>query len=427
MNIDHPSFDITSTLSGDLEGKTVVLCVCGSVAAVRAPDIARLLMRHGARVIPVMSAEAQRIIHPNLMEWATGNAVITSLTGKIEHVAVAGNVETRGDIILVAPATANTIGKIACGIDDTAVTTVVTTAFGQQIPLIVVPAMHEPMYNHPIVRENIEKLKKQNVKILMPKIEEGKAKIAAVDDVLEAVKSILRPTPSKSSGSLQGKKVLMTSGRTVEYLDPVRVITNNSTGKMGAALAAKALQNGAEVTLVYGKGSAEPPSGSRVVNVNTAEDMRDAVMEQLAQVPYDIVIAAAAVGDWKPKEKAAQKISTHSNKGLTIELSPTPKIIDGIKADYPGIFLVAFRAQHNLSTEDLIDDAYNRLKKAQADLIAVNDVSVKGAGFESDTNEMYVVDQNKNVEHIAMSSKDIVASRIIEIIAEKFNREQHQP
>jgi phosphopantothenoylcysteine decarboxylase / phosphopantothenate---cysteine ligase len=420
MNIDHPSFDITSTLSSDLHGKTVVLCICGSVAAVRCPDIARLLMRHGARVIPVMTAEAQRIIHPNLMEWATGNQVITSLSGKIEHVAVAGNVETRGDIILVAPATANTIGKIACGIDDTPVTTVVTTAFGQQIPLIVVPAMHEPMYNHPIVRQNIDKLMEHHVTILMPKIEEGKAKIAGVDEVLDAVKSILLPEHSKNSAGLQGKKVIITSGRTVEYLDPVRVITNNSTGKMGAALAKMALQSGAEVTLVYGKGSAKPPPGANVVNVNTAEDMRDAVMKLLGESKYDVVIAAAAVGDWKPKEKSAEKISTHSNKSLTIELTPTPKIIDGIKSAFPNVFLMAFRAQHDLSEEDLISDAFNRLVKAKADLIAVNDVSVKGAGFESDTNEMYVVDQNKKVEHIEMSSKDVVASRIMEIISGKI-------
>ena len=189
---------------------------------------------------------------------------------------------------------------------------------------------------------------------------------------------------------------------------------------MGASLAKKALQAGAEVTLVYGKGSAVPPKGANVVRVDTAEDMKEAVMTKLNESHYDVVIAAAAVGDWKPKQKAVEKISTHSSKSLTIEFTPTPKIIDGIKSAFPNVFLVAFRAQHDLSKEDLLSDAFNRLKLAKADLIAVNDVSIRGAGFESDTNEMYIIDQSNKVEHIEMSSKDMVASRIIEIIAGKI-------
>lgn len=420
MNIEHPSLDITSTLSNDLDGKRIALCICGSVAAVRSPEIARVLMRHGAHVIPVMSSEAQRIIHPNLMEWATGNAVITTLTGKIEHVAIAGNVEAHADCILVAPATANTIGKIACGIDDTPVTRVVTTGLGQGIPLIVVPAMHEPMYRHPIVKQNIEKLKKNGISVLIPTIEEGKAKIAGTEEILGAVKSTLLES-SIAKKTLHGKKILITSGRTVEYLDPVRVITNNSTGKMGAALAGRALELGAEVTLIYGKGSADPPAGAEVIRVDTSENMKDAVMAELRRTGYNIVIAAAAVGDWKPVNEAKEKISTHSGKRLKLEFVPTAKIIDEIKTAFPDVFLMAFRAQHDLSTDDLIEDAFQRLRKANADLIAVNDVGVAGAGFESDTNEMYVIDPEREISHIPMASKMDVAARILAIIAEKHN------
>ena len=374
MIAEHPSRDIIGTHSRDIAGKKIILCITGSVAAVRSADIARLLMRHGAEVIPVMTESARQIIHPDLMEWATGNKTIVKLSGKIEHVALAGNVKDKADLIIVAPATANTIGKIACGIDDTPVTTMVTTGLGEGIPLIIVPAMHESMYRHPFVIENIDKLKKQGITLLMPRLEEGKAKIAENEEILETAKSILI-----KNKLLENKKVLITAGRTVEYLDPVRVLTNNSTGKMGMALACKALSAGAEVTVVYGKGTVTPPRRARVLPAETAENMRDAVFDELKNSGYDVFIAAAAVGDWRPKRQYPEKISSHTHKSITVELEPTPKIIDGVKKISVKTFLVAFRALYNLSRNELIENAYGRLLKANADLIAVNDVSIKGA------------------------------------------------
>jgi len=176
---EHPSADIRGSLGGELAGKTIVLGVTGSVAAVRSSDLARLLIRHGADVRPVMTRAACELIHPNLLEWATGHKPVVELTGAIEHVDLVGNVPVRADLLLIAPATANTVGKMACGIDDSPVTTFFTTAFGEGVPTVLVPAMHQSMYHHPFVVENLAKLERAGVRVLLPRVEEGKAKIAS--------------------------------------------------------------------------------------------------------------------------------------------------------------------------------------------------------------------------------------------------------
>jgi len=207
----HPSYDIVGTESNILRGKRIVLGITGSVAAIRAPDIARELMRHGTFVYPVMTQAALKIIHPDVMHWATGNKPILKITGAIEHIALAGKVKTKADLILIAPATANTISKIACAIDDTAVTSVVTTALGQGLPLLIAPAMHESMYEHPLLKQNIEKLKKIGTTFLIPRLEEGKAKLADISEIVDTVIHCLN-----KKKRLKDKKVLITSGRTIE-------------------------------------------------------------------------------------------------------------------------------------------------------------------------------------------------------------------
>lgn len=412
MDTKHPSLDILGSLGNELTGRRIVFCVTGSVAAMRSPDIARLLVRHGADVYPVMSAAACRLIHPDLMHWATGRLPVTELTGAIEHVARAGNVETTADLVVIAPATANTIGKAAAAIDDTPVTTVVTTALGQGLPLLIVPAMHEPMYRHPLVAANIERLKGIGVKFVMPRVEEGKAKIADEDEILEQVINIL-----SSRGRLRGKRFLVTAGRTVEYLDPVRVVTNNSSGKMGIAVAEAAVREGAEVTLICGKISVEPPYGVRLVTSETSDEMAKAITAELDSHPYDVLVAAAAVGDWKPARQEKSKISTHTTASIEITLVPTVKIIDSLKAKYPKLFLVAFRALTGLNAEELVSNAHQRMMEAKADLIAVNEVTGPGVGFESDTNELYVVDPERNVEHITLTTKREAATRLVNAVA----------
>ncbi len=411
----HPSKDIVGSKSSLLKDRKVVLCITGSVAAVKCSEIARELMRHGAEVYTVMSAMAQKIVHPYLMEWATGNHVVTELTGKIEHVMLAGEGVGRADLVLVAPATANTISKIACGIDDTPVTTVVSTALGSGIPVMVVPAMHESMYRHPVVTENFGKLRSLGVEFVGPRVEEGKAKIAEIKEIVDAV--VRRLTVKRD---LAKRKVLVTAGPTLEYIDPIRIIANKSSGKMGVAIVEEALSRGAEVTLVYGPGTAIPPVGAKIVSVETSQEMYEAAVSELKSKKYDVGIAVAAVADWTPEKKYEYKVPTSIETELTVKLTPTPKIMDALKKVSPDTFIVAFRAEYNLSDEELIQSAYKRLKKAKADLIAANDIGRTGVGFACDTNEVFIVDANKKVVHVPLAAKREVAKRLFDVIIHKL-------
>jgi len=411
----HPSKGIVGTKGRKLKGKRIVLCITGSVAAVQCPEIARILMRHGAEVLAVISPMAQKIIHPYLMEWATGNPVVTELTGKIEHVALVGEHSKKADLVLVAPATANTISKIACGIDDTTVTSVVSTAFGSDTPIFIVPAMHESMYNHPILTENIKQLKALGIGFVGPRIEERKAKIAETKDIVDAV---IRKLSVKQDFSKL--RVLVTAGPTVEHIDPLRVVTNRSSGKMGAAISEEALDRGSEVTLVYGLGMATPPQRARVISVETTEQMRKAVVSELKSKKYDVMIAVAAAADWTVEKPYSYKVSTRKVDSLDLKLKPTRKIIDYVKEASPKTFLVAFRAEYKLPKTDLIESAYKRLLEVNADLIVVNDVGKKGVGFGTETNEVFVVDRKKKVVHVPLAHKREVARKILDVVYEKI-------
>jgi len=416
---NHPSKDIIGSKSSLLKERKIALCITGSVAAVKCPEIARELMRHGAEVCAVMSPMAQKIIHPYLMEWATGNQVVTELTGKIEHVWLAGEGVDKVDLVLVVPATANTISKIACGIDDTPVTTMVSTAFGSGIPIMVVPAMHEVMYHHPVVTENLKKLQ-SFVEFVGPRMEEGKAKIAETKEIVEAV--IRRLVVKKD---LAKRKVLVTAGPTLEYIDPIRVITNKSSGKMGVAIVEEALSRGAEVTLLYGPGTAIPPGEAKIISVETSQEMYEAVISELKSKKYDVVIAAAAVADWTPEKKYELKVPTSITTELTVKLKPTPKIIDVVKKVSPNTFLVAFRAESNLSDEELIQSAYERLKKAKADLITANDIGRNGVGFAYDTSEVFIIDANKRIVYVPLATKREIAKRLFDVIIDKLEQNTH--
>lgn len=417
MSEIHPSKDIMGSESNLLKDRKIALCITGSVAAIKCPEISRELMRQGAEVYAIMSAMAQKIIHPYVMEWATGNQVVTELTGKIEHVMLAGEFSEKADLVLVAPATANSIGKIACGIDDTPVTTVVSTALGTGVPVMVIPAMHESMYRHPVVTENIAKLQSLGVMFVMPRVEEGKAKIAETREIVETV--VYRFATKKD---LVKKKVLVTAGPTLEYLDPMRVITNRSSGKTGVAIVKEALSRGAEVTLIYGLGTAKPPVGAKTISVETTQEMYEAVTSELKSQKYDAMIAAAAVADWAPEKRYQHKVPTSIRNKLIVKLKPTPKIIDVVKKISPDTFLVAFRAESNMSDEQLIQSAYERLKKAKADLITANDIGRKGAGFSCDTNEVFIIDTNKKVIHVPLTTKREVAKNIFDTIINKLKK-----
>ena len=398
---------IHATKSRKLLGKKIVLAIPGSIAAVECVKLARELIRHGAEVHAVMSESATKIIHPYAMEFATGNPVVTEITGFIEHVELAGEHENKADLILVCPATANTIGKIACGIDDTPVTTVVTTAFAHT-PIMIAPAMHSTMYEHPIVVENIEKLKKLGVEFIGPRFEEGKAKVAPIDEIVYRVIKKLHPK------NLEGKRVLVTAGATREYIDPIRYITNASSGKMGVAIAEEADFRGAEVTLIRTKGSV-PSFVENQIEVETVEEMLRAIEGELRAKKYDIVVLAAAVSDFRVKNKAETKIK--SGKSLTLELEPTPKIIDRVKKLQPDVFLVGFKAETGLSEEELVEAARKQINRAGSDLVVANTLKA----FGSDENEVLLVTRDA-VKKLPRMSKRELAERLWDEITSILSR-----
>ncbi len=390
-----------------------------SVASFKTPEIARELMRHGAEVYPVISHSTEKMIGPDLLEWATGNPVVRELTGKLEHIALAGKSSGHADLVLIAPATANTIGKLASGIDDTPVTTVAATAIGSKLPVLIAPAMHEPLYDHPIAQENIAKLKKIGVEFIEPEIVEGKAKIASTAKIVQAVITRLTSQLSSQGRDLDGKRVLVTAGPTIEHIDPVRIITNRSSGKMGVAIAEEAWSRGAETTLVLGPGSAVPPPSVKTVRVETTEQMLEATLRELKTGGYDLVFAAAAPSDYRPSKPVSRKISTRKEKTVDIELEATPKIITEMRHASPKSFLVAFKTEHAVSKEQLVTEAFEILSEKNADLVAANDVSAEGVGFQADTNELFVVDGRKTVTHIALAPKREVARQLVDLALKK--------
>ena len=412
----HPSKDIISSRGRELAGKKLALLVTSSVASFKAPEIARDLMRHGADVYAVTSPSTEKMVGADLLEWATGNPVVTHLTGRLEHIALGGKGEGHADLVLVAPATANTIGKLASGIDDTPVTTVVATAIGSQIPVLIAPAMHEPLYDHPIVQENISRLKKIGVEFIEPETSEGKAKIASTEKI---VRSVIARFSNSQSKDLEGRRVLVTAGPTIEHIDPVRVVTNRSSGKMGVAIAEEVASRGADTTLILGPGIVNPPSGVKTIRVESTSQLLEAVLEQLKTGP-NLVFAAGAPTDYRPLTVAPKKIKTREKPQFNLELRATPKVLEEIRRASPKTFLVAFKTEHDVSNDELIDEAFKIIREKNADLVAANDVGHEGVGFQTDTNELYVVDGRKKVVHIPLAQKREVARQLVDLAVKRM-------
>jgi len=382
---DHPSLDIVSSYGVELSGKRIVLCVAGSVAAYKAIELARLLMRHGANVTCVASNAVTKLVQPDYFRWATGNEVITKLTGELEHIRLADY--NKSDLIVVYPATANTLGKLANGIDDTPVSTVLTVGFGSKIPILMCPAMHASMYDNLAVKKNIEFLKNK-IEFLSPQMIEGKAKASEPEDVLEYVLKKFG-----FSSILKNKKILMTAGPTVEYIDPLRVITNQSSGKTGVLLASELISAGSKVTLVYGPGVEKPPKGAKVIKVLTSKEMYETVKKQMKK-KFDVMIMAAAVADYTPENPSKKKIKSTQNK-IKISLKKVPKIIDQIKKFQKNIILVGFKAEVNLSKKDLIRVARKKLQESNADIIIANNIGSSRYKKNSNNNEVLIIDSGK--------------------------------
>jgi phosphopantothenoylcysteine decarboxylase/phosphopantothenate--cysteine ligase len=383
--MDHPSLDIVNSSGFELSGKKIVLCVAGSVAAYKAIELARLLMRHGAEVTCVASSAVTKLVQPDYFKWATGNEVITKLTGELEHIRLADY--NQADLIVVYPATANTLGKLANGIDDTPVSTVLTVGFGSKIPILMCLAMHASMYENIAVKKNIEFLKNK-IAFLNPQMIEGKAKASEPEDVLEYV---LRKFGFSSI--LKNKKILITAGPTIEYIDPVRVITNQSSGKTGVLLASEFISAGSKVTLVYGPGIEKSPKGAKVIKVFTAREMHDAVKKEMKK-KFDVAIIAAAAADYTPENPSKTKLKSTQDV-IKISLKKVPKIIDQIKKYQKNIILVGFKAEVNLSKKDLIKSAKKKLQESDADMIVANDIGSPRYKKNPDNNEVLIIDSGK--------------------------------
>lgn len=405
----HPSKDIMFTKSRLLEGKKIALCICGSVAVVKVPELARELMRNGAEVFAVMTPSSQKLISPSLLEWATGNPVVTELTGKIEHVMLGS--KGGADLILIAPATANTIGKIVAGIDDTPVTSLATTAIGSGIPVLVVPAMHGSMYRHPVVSENIKKLSSIGIRIIPPEFVEDKAKFPEVSEIVEEVFATL------SKKDLTGTSAIVTAGPTRSYLDSIRYLTNSSSGKMGYAFAREAHARGAKVTLISGPTNLSTPKGIDTIFVESTEEMLDSVNRALSKEKYHLLVMAAAPLDFAIADRRTGKISSESQ--ITFTLKPLPKIVEAARERSKEIFIIGFKAEYGLPREELISKARSRLLDSGMDLVVANDLSSPLTGFQADTDEVYVIDEKGLVLHIPLSSKREVARRVLDLYSER--------
>jgi phosphopantothenoylcysteine decarboxylase/phosphopantothenate--cysteine ligase len=379
----------------------VALGVTGSIAAVRCVELAHELRRRGAEVRAVTTEAAHGIVHPWALEFATENDVITEITGRVEHVELCGR-EGWADVLLVAPATANTVGKVAAAVDDTPVTTCVTTALGADVPVVVAPAMHEPMYDHPGVVDTLDRLESWGVTFAQPRIEEGKAKIAETDTV--ALETARAATPSP----LAGREVVVTAGATSEPVDPVRVLTNRASGRTGRAVARSAYVRGADVTLVH-DGEGVPYADA--LTVETAEDLLEASLA--ATEGADAYVAAAAVGDYTV-DAADRKL--RSGEPRTLELRPTKKVIDEVRAAHPDLPMVGFKLETATDDETLLAAARETLDRAGLSFVVANDASAMGA---SETRAL-LVDREQATEYAGDKAGlgERVADRLVATLPE---------
>ncbi len=380
-----------------LEGVRVALGVTGSIAAVKTVELAHELRRQGATVRAVTTPAAAGIVHPWSLEFATDNPVVTEITGRVEHVEFCGT-EGWADVLAVAPATANTVGKIAAAIDDTPVTTCATTALGAGLPVVVVPAMHEPMYDHPGVLDALERLESWNVTLVDPRIEEGKAKIAAAETV---VTELARAT---TDGTLAGEHVVVTSGATTESIDPLRTLSNRASGRTGRAVARACHVRGADVTVVHD--GPDLPWAS-VHEIESAAEMREATLDCVADA--DALVSAAAISDYTLARRP-EKIRS-GRESLTLELEPTPKLLDAVRDARPDLPIVGFKAETGGDDAALLDRARALRDRVDLAFVVGNDASVMG---DDQTRALLVrADDHETVE----GPKTLLGGRVADELA----------
>lgn len=396
-----------------LKGKTVVLGVTGSIAIYKAADLASKLTQAEARVDVVMTRSAQEFITPITFRSVTGRPVVTDMFDlasefSVEHVALA----ERADAVLIAPATANIIAKIAAGIaDDMLCCTVLDT----KAPIIIAPAMHAEMYENPITQENLNKLRARGFTIIPPGYGRlasggmGRGRLAEIEDIIGTLSQVLG-----KKGDLAGKTIVVTAGGTQEPLDPVRHLSNPSSGKMGYAIAEAARDRGAKVVLISGPTYLKAPVGMETVQVKTAQEMLEAVNKATAGA--DALIMSAAVADYRPAQASPQKIKK-TDRHLSLKLVRTVDILGQVKGNF---IKVGFAAE----SQNLLANAAKKLKEKRLDFIVANDITASGSGFAVDTNKVAIIDRQGKAEDLPLLSKTEVAHKILDRIAPLLKKPQ---
>lgn len=406
-----------------IKNKQIVLGITSSISAYKDLELIRILREKGANVLVMMSPNAAKLVEPKEFEAASENPVAVEQFAPgvdfraylkkdeaMRHISLAD----RADCIILCPCTANTIGKIASGIADTLVC---STVMATQAPVIVCPAMNVKMWLNPIMQENVLKLKKQGYEFVDPEKGilacgyEGMGRLATFDKVVARLELAIT-----RSHELKGKKILVTAGATIEEIDPVRVITNKSSGKMGVYLAEEAAKRGAKVTLIRGKNSVEPMYfGVQDLVITSVSEMLGAVKGNV--IANDIMVHAAAVSDFTIN-KSEEKIKSDSE--LKLELTPATKIFDLVKGMNRNIFLVGFKAEYNISQKELIQRAHKRLLSSNGDIVVANDVGRPNCGFDSETNEVYIIDRQGRHVHVSLADKRAVAGKVLDEIIKRI-------
>lgn len=390
----HPIHNIRGISGSGLKGKHVVLAVCGSIAVVKTVELARELARHGAEVTAVMTPAAQKLLHPNSLQFATGKPVVTTLTGDVEHVQLLGDVPEKADLLLVAPATADFLGKFALGLDDDPVLTCATVAVGTKTPIVIAPAMHEAMLDHPIVTQHAETIERMGLaRLVAPKREEHKAKMAEIPAIVDACIRALQPYRGRA---------LVVGGATAEPLDDVRILTNRSSGRTALELSRALLRHGFDVELWYGHATIPVPADLDVdvVPFRTHQELVDRAPD--AQ-DFDAIWMPAAIADYTV-EKREGKMASESD-GEILQLQPTAKIAPLLQEASPDADLILFKAEP--VGADLEAKARARLERYGARAVLANTTK----GFESEDNEILLV-QPHEVTELAGSKPHILAAAV---------------
>ncbi|MGH7846972.1 MAG: bifunctional phosphopantothenoylcysteine decarboxylase/phosphopantothenate--cysteine ligase CoaBC [Candidatus Binatia bacterium] len=387
--------------------KSVVLGVTGGIACYKAAELVRLLVQEGFTVRAIMTKAATEFVTPLTFQTLSAHPVATDLFSLTEESEIGHiNLADQADLIVIAPATANIIGKIAAGIADDLLTTVVHAT---KAKVMLVPSMNVHMYENPILQQNVKKLKEFGYCFMEPTEGylacgyEGRGRLPEPDDIVEEIHHTL------SKKDLDGERILITAGPNQEPIDPIRYISNRSSGKMGYALAQTAVRRGAQVALVSGPTALSPPARARLVSVKTAAEMRAAVLDEFPQATA--VIMAAAVADYSPVHYAERKIKRGTDS-MQISLKPNPDILRELGIMKKQQVLIGFAAE----TDNLIDNATKKLREKNLDLIVANDVTQEGSGFDVDTNTVTILDRRGGVHPLCRMSKQELADRIYDLL-----------